>query len=128
VDPRTGEAYLAAPVSGPPDVDERLRVAGAPIATRRDTTPGAGGPALLRFASPIGPRAEDVVEAESPKSGKPVAMPRSDEVPPLADELRFFAGAARIMDGKSAGEFLRGHTFMIRREPVGVCAQEAPCN
>src|ERR1700722_18937012 len=127
-DPSTGEAYLRAPVSGPADVDDALRVAAGAFETWRDTTPAERGRALLRFASAIEARAEDLVEAESRNTGKPVAMTRSDEVPPLADELRFFAGAGRLGEGKAAGEYLRGHTSMIRREPVGVCAQVTPWN
>jgi len=128
VDPSTGEPYLEAPVSGAADVDEALRIAAEAFETWRDTTPAERSLALLRFADAIEARAEDLVEAESRNTGKPVAMTRSDEVPPLADELRFFAGAARILEGKAAGEYLRGHTSMIRREPVGVCAQVTPWN
>ncbi len=128
VDPSTGETYLQAPVSGPADVAAALQAAAAAFETWRDTTPAERSLALLRFANAIEARAEDLVEAESRNTGKPVALTRSDEVPPLADELRFFAGAARMLDGKSAGEYLRGHTSMIRREPVGVCAQVAPWN
>jgi betaine-aldehyde dehydrogenase len=128
VDPSTGEAYLQAPVSGPADVDAALRAAAAAFETWRDTTPAERSLALLRFADAIEARTEDLVEAESRNTGKPIAMTRTDEVPPLADELRFFAGAARMLEGKSAGEYARGHTSMIRREPVGVCAQVAPWN
>jgi betaine-aldehyde dehydrogenase len=128
VDPSTGEAYLRAPVSGPADVDAALQVAAGAFETWRDTTPAERSLALLKFADAIEARAEDLVEAESRNTGKPVALTRADEVPPLADELRFFAGAARILEGRSAGEYLRGHTSMIRREPVGVCAQVAPWN
>ena len=128
VDPSTGEVYLQAPVCGPADVDAALRAAAAAFETWRDTTPAERSLALLRFADAIEAKAEDLVEAESRNTGKPVALTRSDEVPPLADELRFFAGAARILEGRSAGEYLRGHTSMIRREPVGVCAQVAPWN
>ncbi len=128
IDPSTGEAYLQAPVSGPADVDAALRTAAAAFETWRDSTPAERSLALLKFADAIEARTEDLVEAESRNTGKPVALTRADEVPPLADELRFFAGAARILEGKSAGEYLRGHTSMIRREPVGVCAQVAPWN
>ncbi len=128
VDPSTGEAYLQAPISGAADVDDALRIAAEAFETWRDTTPAERSLALLKFADAIDARTEDLVEAESRNTGKPVAMTRSDEVPPLADELRFFAGAARILEGKSAGEYLRGHTSMIRREPIGVCAQVAQWN
>jgi betaine-aldehyde dehydrogenase len=128
VDPSTGEAYLHAPVSGTEDVDAALRAAAEAFPAWRDTTPGERSLALLRLADAIEARAEDLVEAESRNTGKPVALTRSDEVPPLADELRFFAGAARLLEGRSAGEYMRGHTSLIRREPVGVCAQVTPWN
>jgi betaine-aldehyde dehydrogenase len=128
VDPSTGEAYLRAPVSGPADVDAALRAAAEAFGTWRDSTPAERSLALLRFADAIEARAEEFIEAESRNTGKPVAMTRTDEVPPLADELRFFAGAARILEGRSAGEYLAGHTSMVRREPVGVCAQVTPWN
>ncbi|MGO8958582.1 MAG: gamma-aminobutyraldehyde dehydrogenase [Streptosporangiaceae bacterium] len=128
VDPSTGEAYLRAPVSGPRDVDEALRTAAAAFESWRDSTPAERSLALLRLADAIEARAEDLVEAESRNTGKPVALTRADEVPPLADELRFFAGAARILEGRSAGEYLAGHTSMVRREPIGVCAQVTPWN
>ena len=128
IDPSTGEAYLEAPVSGPADVDAALRVAADAFPVWRDTTPAERSLALLRLADAIEARADELIEAESRNTGKPIALTRTDEVPPLADELRFFAGAARILEGKAAGEYLRGHTSMIRREPVGVCAQVTPWN
>jgi betaine-aldehyde dehydrogenase len=128
VDPSTGQEYDRAPVSGPADVDAALRTAAEAFPVWRDATPAERSLALLRFAGAIEARAEEFIEAESRNTGKPVAMTRTDEVPPLADELRFFAGAARILEGRSAGEYLAGHTSMIRREPVGVCAQVTPWN
>jgi betaine-aldehyde dehydrogenase len=128
VDPSTGEAYALAPVSGVADVDAALRAAAAAQPAWRNATPAERSLALLRFADAIEARSEDLVAAESRNTGKPVGMTRSDEVPPLADELRFFAGAARLLEGKSAGEYLTGYTSMIRREPVGVCAQVTPWN
>ena len=128
VDPSTGEPYAQAPVSGPADVDAALRAAAAAQPGWRDATPAERSLALLRFATAIEARSAELVAAESRNTGKPVAMTRTDEVPPLADELRFFAGAARLGEGKSAGEYLSGYTSMIRREPVGVCAQVTPWN
>jgi betaine-aldehyde dehydrogenase len=128
VDPSTGQGYATAPVSGAADVDAALRAAAAAFETWRDATPAERSLALLKFADAIEARADDLIEAESRNTGKPVAMTRTDEVPPLADELRFFAGAARVLDGRSAGEYLADHTSMIRREPVGVCAQVTPWN
>jgi betaine-aldehyde dehydrogenase len=128
VDPSTGEAYAHAPVSSAADVDAALNAAAAAFEEWRDTTPAERSLALLRFADAIEAHAEELVAAESQNTGKPVAMTRTDEVPPLADELRFFAGAARMLEGRSAGEYLRDHTSMIRREPIGVCAQVTPWN
>jgi betaine-aldehyde dehydrogenase len=128
IDPSTGETYLQAPVSGAADVDAALRVAAEAFETWRDSTPAERSLALLKFAAAIEARADELVEAESRNTGKPIGLTQTDEVPPLADELRFFAGAARILEGKSAGEYLRGHTSMIRREPIGVCAQVTPWN
>ena len=128
VDPSTGEPYAQAPVSGPADVDAALRAAAAAQPGWRDATPAERSLALLRFATAIEARSAELVAAESRNTGKPVAMTSTDEVPPLADELRFFAGAARLLEGKSAGEYLSGYTSMIRREPVGVCAQVTPWN
>ena len=128
IDPSTGETYLQAPVSGSADVDAALRVAAQAFEIWRDSTPAERSLALLKFADAIEARAEELVEAESRNTGKPIGLTQIDEVPPLADELRFFAGAARILEGKSAGEYLRGHTSMIRREPIGVCAQVTPWN
>jgi betaine-aldehyde dehydrogenase len=128
VDPGTGEAYATAPVSGPADVDAALQAAAAAFETWRDSTPAERSLALLKFADAIEARSEELVEAESKNTGKPIAMTRTDEVPPVADELRFFAGAARVLEGRSAGEYLAEHTSMIRREPIGVCAQVTPWN
>ena len=129
VDPSSGEAYATAPVSGAADVDTaHAAAAAAAFETWRDSTPAERSLALLKFADAIEARADDLVAAESRNTGKPVAMTQTDEVPPLADELRFFAGAARVLEGRSAGEYLADHTSMIRREPVGVCAQVTPWN
>jgi betaine-aldehyde dehydrogenase len=128
VDPSTGEAYARAPLSGGADVDAALRAAATAFETWRDTTPAERSLALLRMADAIEARAQEITAAECRNTGKPVAMTLAEEVPPLADELRFFAGAARVLEGKSAGEYMRGYTSMIRREPVGVCAQVTPWN
>jgi betaine-aldehyde dehydrogenase len=128
IDPSTGEPYAEAPVSGPADVNAALQAAAAAFPTWRDATPADRSVALLRFADAIEARADDLITAESRNTGKPVSLTRTDEVPPLADELRFFAGAARVLSGSSAGEYLADHTSMIRREPVGVCAQVTPWN
>ena len=128
VDPSTGEPYAQAPVSGPADADAALRAAASAFESWRDTTPAERSLALLRMADAVEARAEDLVAAECRNTGKPVGITMAEEIPPLVDEIRFFAGAARILQGTSAGEYLAGHTSAIRREPVGVCAQVTPWN
>ena len=128
VDPSTGEAYARAPVSGPEDVDAALRSAEAAREAWRDATPAQRSLALLKLAAAVEEQAPRLVEAECRNTGKPVALTMAEELPPCADELRFFAGAARILQGSAAGEYVRDHTSMIRREPVGVCAQVTPWN
>ena len=128
VDPSTGEVYARAPVSGPADVGAALRSAAAAREGWRDATPAQRSLALLRLADAIESRAGEIVAAECRNTGKPVALTMAEELPPLVDEIRFFAGAARILQGISAGEYLAGHTSFIRREPVGVCAQVTPWN
>ncbi len=128
IDPTTGERYATAPVSGAADVDAALRTAAAAFETWRDTTPAERQRALLRIADAIEARAADFVRVESRNTGKPLALTAADEVPPCVDELRFFAGAARILEGVSAGEYLAGHTSWVRREPIGVIGQVTPWN
>jgi betaine-aldehyde dehydrogenase len=128
VDPSTGEPYAQAPVSGPADVGAALRAAAGAFEVWRDTTPAERSLALLRMADAVEARADEIVAAECRNTGKPVGITLAEEIPPLVDELRFFAGAARILQGTSAGEYLAGHTSVLRREPVGVCAQVTPWN
>jgi len=128
IDPSTGATYAHAPVSSAADVDEALRAAATAFEGWRDSTPAERSRAMLRFADAVERRAGEFVEAETRNTGKPVALAVSDELPPSVDQLRFFAGAARILEGRSAGEYLRDHTSMIRREPIGVCAQVTPWN
>ena len=128
IDPSTGATYAHAPVSSAADVDEALRAAATAFERWRDSTPAERSRAMLRFADAVERRAGEFVEAETRNTGKPVALAVTDELPPSVDQLRFFAGAARILEGRSAGEYLRDHTSMIRREPIGVCAQVTPWN
>jgi betaine-aldehyde dehydrogenase len=128
LDPATGEAYATAPVSGPAEVDAALRAAAAAFPEWRDATPAERSRALLRIADALEARAEEFIAAECRNTGKPVALTRSEELPPAIDQIRFFAGAARLLEGRAAGEYLAGHTSFVRREPVGVCAQVTPWN
>ena len=84
--------------------------------------------ALLKFADAIEARADDFIRLEGENTGKPHALTRSEEIPPMLDQLRFFAGAARVLEGKSAGEYMKGHTSFVRREPIGVVGQVTPWN
>jgi len=128
IDPSTGAAYAHAPVSTAADVDEALRAAATAFEGWRDSTPAERSRAMLKFADAVERRADEFVAAETRNTGKPVALAVTDELPPSVDQLRFFAGAARVLEGRSAGEYLRDHTSMIRREPIGVCAQVTPWN
>ncbi|HWE54271.1 MAG TPA: gamma-aminobutyraldehyde dehydrogenase [Acidimicrobiales bacterium] len=128
IDPSTGEAYATAPVSGPDDVDAACQAAAAAFTTWRDTTPSERSGMLLKLADAIEARAEEFIEAEGRNTGKPLALTRSEEIPPLLDQIRFFAGAARVLEGRSAGEYMAGHTSWVRREPIGVVAQVTPWN
>jgi len=128
IDPSTGEVYAHAPVSGRQDVDAAMQAAATAFEGWRDATPSERSLALIRIADAIEARADELVEAETRNTGKPVALTRSEEIPPSVDQIRFFAGAARVLEGRSAGEYLKDHTSMIRREPIGVCAQVTPWN
>src|SRR6516225_8268977 len=128
VDPSTGEVYAHAPVSGRRDVDAAMQAAAAAFEGWRDATPSERSLAMFRIADAIEQRADELVEAETRNTGKPVALTRSQEIPPSVDQIRFFAGAARVLEGRSAGEYMKDHTSMIRREPIGVCAQVTPWN
>ena len=128
VDPSTGEVYTQAPKSSAADVDEALQAAAAAFETWRDSTPAERSLAMLKFADAVERRAAEITAAETRNTGKPVALTLSEELPPSVDQLRFFAAAARLLEGRSAGEYMKDHTSMIRREPVGVCAQVTPWN
>src|SRR4051812_16493904 len=128
IDPSSGEVFAAAPVSGQADVDRAMQAAAKAFGTWRDTTPSDRQRALLRFADAVEARADELVAAESQNTGKPLGLTASEELPPAVDQIRFFAGAARLLEGRSAGEYLTGYESYVRREPVGVCAQVTPWN
>ncbi|BBY22790.1 gamma-aminobutyraldehyde dehydrogenase [Mycobacterium stomatepiae] len=86
------------------------------------------GSALLQLADVIEDNADELVAIESENTGKPISLTMSEEIPPMVDQIRFFAGAGRVLEGRSQGEYMRGHTSSIRREPVGPVAQVAPWN
>jgi betaine-aldehyde dehydrogenase len=128
INPATGEVFGSAPLSSAEDVDSAYRAAANAFESWRDSTPSERQRALLKFADAFEERAEEIIAAECENTGKPIEMTRSEEIPPAIDQIRFFAGAARLLEGRSAGEYLAGHTSYVRREPVGVVGQVAPWN
>ena len=102
VDPSTGEVFASAPVSGPGDVDAAMSAAAGAAEGWRDATPGERSLALIRIADAIEARADELVAAESQNTGKPIGLTRSEEIPPMVDQIRFFAGAARMLEGRAA--------------------------
>ncbi|MDQ4095130.1 MAG: gamma-aminobutyraldehyde dehydrogenase [Actinomycetota bacterium] len=128
VNPATGEVFAEAPLSSSDDIDKACAAARRGFEKWRDTTPSERSLALLRIADAIEQQAEEFVRLEVENTGKPVQLTLEEEVPPMVDQIRFFAGAARVLEGRSAGEYMAWHTSFIRREPVGVCAQVTPWN
>jgi betaine-aldehyde dehydrogenase len=128
LNPATGEEIARAPLSGPEDVDAAVAAARRAFPGWAAATPAVRAQALLDLASAIEEHAEELARAEALDAGKPFSAVLADEIPFMADNLRFFAGAARCMEGRAAGEYLEGHTSIIRREPVGVIGQVAPWN
>src|SRR3954452_8297917 len=123
VDPSTGEVFARAPVSSAADVDRAMTAAATAFEGWRDSTPSERQKALIRIADAIESRAEELVAAESENTGKPLALTMSEEIPPMVAQIRFFAGAARVLEGRSGGEYMAAPTSSVRREPIGVCAQ-----
>ena len=128
VDPTTGEAYGRAPKSGAEDVDRAYAAAEQAFEEWGDTTPSDRQLALLKIADALEKRTDEFVQAESRDTGKPLGLTTSEELPPSIDQIRFFAGAARVLEGRSAGEYLKDHTSFVRREPIGVVGQVTPWN
>jgi len=128
LNPATGEEMAHAPDSSAEDIERAVKAAQAAFEGWATTTPGERARALLRFADAIEEHGEELAETEARNAGKPVESVKSDEIPVMADNIRFFAGAARTMAGPVSGEYLEGYTSIIRREPVGVIGQIAPWN
>jgi betaine-aldehyde dehydrogenase len=128
VDPATGEVIAKAPLSGKRDVDAAVKTAKAAFDGWATITPGERALALLRIADAIEERAEEIADLEAADAGKPRSAFLEDEIPFMADNLRYFAGAARNLEGRAAGEYTEGYTSFIRREPVGVVGQITPWN
>lgn len=128
VNPSTAKVFAQAALSGAQDVDDAMLAAKNAFSTWSQTTPSQRSLALYRIADAIEARADEIVAQESLNTGKPIALTMSEELPPMVDQIRFFAGAARMLEGKATAEYMANMTSMIRREPVGVCAQVAPWN
>ena len=128
INPATGKVYATSPNSKQADIDAAMNAAQHGFETWKESTPSERSLALFRIADAIEARKDEFIAMEVENCGKPVAITTSEEIPPMVDQIRFFAGAARMLEGKSAGEYMKGFTSMIRREPVGVCAQVAPWN
>jgi betaine-aldehyde dehydrogenase len=128
VDPSTGETYGSAARSSAADVDDAVAVADTAFVGWKAATPSERGLALLRIADALERDADRFVDAECRSTGKSRALMAADEIPPAVDQLRFFAGAARMLEGRAAAEYMAGLTSFIRREPIGVVAQVSPWN
>ena len=128
IDPSTGQAYASAPKSNSADIDAAFKAASDAFPGWRDSTPSQRQRALLKIADAFESKQDELIEIESRNTGKPISLTTSEEIPPMVDQIRFFAGAARNLEGKSAAEYMPGMTSFIRREPVGVIGQVTPWN
>ena len=128
VDPATGEAITAIPEASPEQVSAAVAAADEAFQTYSKTTPAERAEILLNIADCLEQNQDELAELESLDVGKPWPSARDDEMPLTIDVFRFFAGAARTMTGSAAGEYVAGHTSMIRRDPVGPIASIAPWN
>jgi betaine-aldehyde dehydrogenase len=128
INPATGEEIAQAARSDAGDVDRAVKAASAAFETWSRTTPAERALALLRLADALEANGDEIAAIESENAGKPIESVKADEIPAIVDPLRFFAGAARCLEGKAAMEYLDGYTSYVRREPVGVVGQIAPWN
>ena len=128
VNPATAEPLAEAPVSTAEDVDRAVKAAHRAFESWGVTTPGERSLAMLKLADLVEEHADELADLESADAGKPRAAFLEDEIPAAVDNLRFFASAARNMEGRATGEYLEGYTSMVRREPIGVVGQITPWN
>src|SRR5918995_1786700 len=128
INPAKGEAIAEAPLSTKEDVDRAVAAARKAFDGWSTTTPAERSTALLKLADAIDEHAEELADLESADAGKPRGAFLEDEIPACSDQVRFFAGAARNLEGKAAGEYMDGRTSMVRREAVGVVGQISPWN
>jgi betaine-aldehyde dehydrogenase len=128
LNPATGEELARAPVSSAEEVDSAVRAARAAFEGWSNTTPATRAQALLAIADVVEEHGEEIARLEALNAGKPIEAVTADEIPVMADNLRFFAGAARMLEGRAAGEYMEGYTSYTRREAVGVIGQVTPWN
>ena len=128
LNPATGEALAQAPITTPQEVDEAVRAARAAFAGWSKTTPAQRAEALLGMADVLEEHGEEIARLEALNAGKPIEAVKDDEIGVMVDNLRFFAGAARVLEGRAAGEYMEGYTSFTRREAVGVIGQVTPWN
>lgn len=128
VDPSSGKVVSSSPASTAGDVDRAYAAASSAFGTWGSTTPAERQRALLKFADALEARSEELARVEAKNTGKPIALTLSEDIPMMLDHLRFFAGAARVLEGKSAGEYMKGFESWVRREPIGVVGQVTPWN
>jgi 1-pyrroline dehydrogenase len=128
INPATGEVIATVPEGTANDADRAVAAAKTAFESWYDSTPKERQLALLRLADRIEEHGEEIIRTEALNVGKPYAVTMSEELPPIVDNLRFFGGAARTMEGRSAGEYMAGFTSFVRREPIGVAGLIAPWN
>jgi betaine-aldehyde dehydrogenase len=128
LNPATGEELARAPISSAEDVDRAARAARRAFDGWSSTTPAQRAQALLAIADLVEEHGEEIARLEALNAGKPIEAVINDEIPVMADNLRFFAGAARCLEGRAAGEYMQGYTSFTRREAVGVIGQVTPWN
>ena len=128
LNPATGEELARAPISTPQEVDEAVGAARAAFQSWSKTTPAQRAEALLGVADVLEEHGEEIARLEALNAGKPIESVKDDEIPVMVDNLRFFAGAARVLEGRAAGEYMEGYTSFTRREAVGVIGQVTPWN
>ena len=128
INPTTGEVFAMAALSNEKDIDMAYQAAAKAFESWKNTTPSERSMALWKIAEVLEKNIEEIVKLESENTGKPISVTMAEEVGPMLDQIRYFATAARNLEGKSAGEYMKGHTSMIRREPIGVIGQVTPWN
>jgi betaine-aldehyde dehydrogenase len=128
ISPVTGQPFAETPVSNEKDVDRAFAAAAGAFTAWRRTTPSQRSLMLLQIADLIEARKDEIVAIEAENTGKIVAVTLAEEIPPMVDQIRFFAGAARLLEGRGATEYMEGMTSYVRREPVGVCGAVTPWN